>query len=166
MTTRTPATKGKARLAKTTGGAAIGLLAVVAAFEGLSLMPYRDVVGIKTVCYGETRVAMRTYTKAECDEMLADGLADFAEGVLKRNPELRGHDPQLLAATSLAYNIGTGAYSRSTAARNFSRGKWRSACNAMLLWNRAGGRVVPGLAKRREKERAICLRDIPAQFNS
>lgn len=157
---------GKARLAKVTGGAAAGLLVVVAAFEGLSLVPYKDPAGIATVCYGETRVAMRSYTKAECDDMLADGLADFAEGVLKRNPELRGHDPQLLAATSLSYNIGTGAYNRSRIAREFSHGRWRSACNAFSAWTRAGGRTLPGLVKRRERERQICLREIPSEFNS
>ena len=109
---------------------------------------------------------MRRYSDSECEEMLADGLAAFTSAVLARNPELRGNDPQLLAATSLAYNIGSAAYSRSTIARNFSRGRWRSACDGFLAWSYAGGRRVEGLRKRREKERAICLRSIPAEFNS
>lgn len=150
----------KRRLAAIVGTAAAGLIAVVTQFEGLRNEPYRDVAGILTVCVGETRVPMRRYTDAECENMLADGLADFAEGVLERNPELRGHDPQLLAATSLAYNIGIGAYNRSTVARRFSAGDWRGACNAFLAWNRAGGREVRGLTLRRQKEREICLRGL------
>ena len=157
---------GKAKLGIIAGSAAAGLVAVVAMFEGKSNDPYQDIVGVHTVCFGETRVKMRTYTDAECEEMLAEGLSDFARAVLKRNPELRGHDPQLLAATSLAYNIGTAGYNRSSAAQYFSRGKWRTACDKFLLWRKAGGRVVPGLVNRRKKERAICLRDIPREFNS
>lgn len=151
---------GRQKLASVVGGAALGLIAVVGAFEGFSRDPYKDIVGVSTVCYGETRVEMRRYTKEECDDMLAAALAGFAEGVLERNPELAGHDPQLLAATSLAYNIGIGAYRRSTVAKRFSSGHWRAACDAFLRWNRAGGRVVKGLTDRRRKEREICLRGL------
>lgn len=157
-----PVSPGRKRLAATIGASAVaGLIAVTAQWEGKRNDPYRDLVGVWTVCYGETRVAMRKYTNAECEDMLADGLADFAGPVLKRNPELRGHDPQLIAAVSLSYNIGPAAYARSTVARRFSAGDWRGACNAFLSWNRAGGRVVPGLTRRRESERRICLRDLP-----
>lgn len=155
-----PKPKGKARLAALVGTAAAGLIAVVAQFEGKSNDPYFDIVGVATVCMGETRVPMRRYTDAECDEMLADGLADFAGPVLKRNPELKGHDPQLLAAVSLAYNIGPAAYNRSTVAKRFSAGDWKGACDAFLMWSKAGGRTVPGLLNRRQKERQICLRGL------
>lgn len=157
--------KGNSRLAKIIGASAVaGLIAVVAQWEGKDNDPYKDIVGVWTVCYGETRVPMRRYSDAECKDMLADGLADFAGPVLKRNPELRGYDPQIIAAVSLSYNIGTSAYNRSTVAKRFSEGRWKSACDAFLKWNRAGGRVVPGLQRRREAERRICLRDIPAAY--
>jgi lysozyme len=103
---------------------------------------------------------MRRYSNAECDDMLAAGLADFAAPVLARNPELRGHPQQIAAATSLAYNIGVGAYRRSTVARRFTERRWREACDAFLKWNKAGGRPVAGLTRRRQAERAICLTDI------
>lgn len=156
---------GKTKLGAVVGTAAAGLIAVVAMFEGKSNDPYLDIVNVATVCYGETNVPMRRYSDAECADMLADSLAGYGAAVLKRNPNLRGHDPQVLAATSLTYNVGVGAYNRSTVARHFEAGRWRSACNGFLAWNRAGGRVVPGLTKRREKERQICLRDIPAEFD-
>ena len=158
---RPPAITGKDRLAALVGtGAAALMLAIVAPWEGKRNDPYRDIVGVWTVCYGETRVAMRRYSDAECDDMLADGLGDFARPVLTRNPELRGHAPQLAAATSLAYNIGGQAYARSTVSRRFSEGRWRQACDAFRSWNRAGGRVVQGLVRRREAERQLCLREL------
>lgn len=152
---------GKGKLVATVGGgAALLVTALVAQFEGKRNDPYRDIVGVWTVCYGETRVAMRRYSDAQCQDMLADGLADFAQPVLARNPELKGHDPQLAAAVSLAYNIGPKAYARSSVARLFSAGQWRAACDAFLKWRFAGGREVRGLKLRREQERAICLRGL------
>lgn len=157
---------GMARLTAVVGAAALGLVAVVSQWEGKSNDPYRDLVGVWTVCYGETRnIEHRRHSDAECDDMLADGLADFAEPVLARNPSLRGHDAQTLAATSLAYNIGAAGYRRSTVARRFEQGRWRSACDAFLMWTKAGGRTVQGLVNRRKAERRICLRDIPAEFD-
>jgi len=154
-------TKGRKRLAGITGaGAAALLIATVGHFEGKRNDPYLDIVKVRTVCYGETRVAMRHYTDAECDDMLADGLADFAAPVLARNPELRGHDAQLAAAVSLAYNIGGANYRKSTVARRFSEGRWRAACDAFLSWSYAGGRQVAGLLNRRKAERDICLRGV------
>jgi len=150
--------KGNARLTKTVGAsAAVLLVGLVAAWEGKSNDPYLDIVNVRTVCYGETRVAMRRYTDAECKDMLSEGLADFAEPVLKRNPELRGHPYQLAAAVSLSYNIGASAYARSTVARRFSAGQWAQACDAFLMWSKAGGRTVKGLLNRRKDERRMCL---------
>jgi len=141
-------------------GAAAALIATTAAWEGKSNAPYSDVVGVMTVCYGETQQPMRRYSDAECKAMLADRLADYAGPVLARNPELRGHDSQVVAASSLAYNIGVANYRRSSVARLFSAGRWKEACDAFLKWNRAGGREIKGLTNRRKAERAICLRGL------
>ena len=150
------------RLAATIGGsAALALTVLVGQFEGKRNDPYQDIVGVWTVCYGETNVSMRRYTDAECKDMLSDHLADYARPVLKRNPELSGHDNQIVAATSLSYNIGNGNYAKSKVAREFSAGRWRNACDAFLSWSYAGGKRVAGLLKRREQERAICLKGLP-----
>jgi GH24 family phage-related lysozyme (muramidase) len=50
----------------------------------------------------------------------------------------------------LSYNVGIGAACKSTAARRMTERKWRDACHAMTLYNRAGGKVIDGLKKRRE----------------
>ena len=154
------ASPGRAKLIAIVGTAAAGLIAVTAQWEGLRNDPYDDIVGVATVCYGETNVPMRRYSDDECKDMLAGSLATYAQAVLDRNPELRGHDPQVIAASSLAYNIGPAAYRRSTVARKFSAGDWRGACNAFLAWSYAGGRQVQGLLNRRNAEREICLRGV------
>lgn len=129
----------------------------VAGWEGKRNDPYRDIVGLMTVCYGETKVEMRRYSDAECTAMLEDSLVGYAEPVLKRNPQLQYHPNQLAAATSLAYNIGPANYARSTVARRFDIGNYVGACDAFLMWNKAGGRVVKGLTNRRKAERELCL---------
>lgn len=141
--------------------AATSLIALVGMWEGKSNDPYKDIVGVWTVCYGETNAPMRRYSDAECKEMLADSLASYAGPVLARNPELRGHDNQIVAATSLSYNIGIVAYRRSTVAKRFSAGDWKGACDAFLSWSYAGGKQVKGLLNRRKAERAICMKGLP-----
>lgn len=140
--------------------AAAALIALVATWEGKSNDPYRDIVGVWTVCYGETKVEMRRYSDPECKAMLEQSLVGYADPVLKRNPELKGHPHQLAAAVSLAYNIGPSAYSRSTVARRFSAGNWKSACDAFLMWRYAGGKEVRGLLNRRKAERQLCLKGL------
>lgn len=153
--------EGKRKLIALLGaGAAAILTPFVAGWEGKENDPYFDLVGKQTVCFGETDVPMQHYTDAQCEDMLAGSLAKHAMPVLKRNPELLGHDAQLAAAASLSYNIGPAAYSRSTVAKRFSAGNWKAACDAFLMWRFAGGKEVPGLLNRRRAERKLCLRGI------
>lgn len=131
---------------------------LVERWEGTRLDPYKDVVGIATVCTGETRVEMRRYTAAECAAMLHRTLKqDFAPAVLKAVPDLRNRPNQFAASISLTYNIGPDAFARSTVARRFNAGDWRGGCDAFLMWTKAGGRVIRGLENRRRDERMLCL---------
>lgn len=154
------APKGGARLHK--GGVAAALaVALVGGFEGLRQTAYLDVVSVPTVCYGETRgVRMGDrHTKAECDAMLVAGLSEFEAGVLACAPGLaQAPDARLVAHVSLAYNIGVGAYCRSTVARRFNAGEVAASCDAFLMWDKAKGIRFPGLTRRREAERALCLK--------
>lgn len=139
---------------------------IVGQWEGKRNHPYRDLIGIVTVCYGETRgVQNRFYSDAECRAMLDEAVGDFGQAVAERNPALVEHPHQWAAATSLAYNIGKSAYARSTVAKRFGAGRWRSACDNFLAWKYAGGRVVRGLLNRRKAERELCLTDLPKQFD-
>lgn len=139
------------------GSLAVGL---VGAWEGLRTTAYRDVVGIPTVCFGETRgVKMGDkYTVDECKAMLGDALAEFETGMRRclTNPD-KIPDKPYVAFLSLSYNIGTGAFCKSTLVRKANAGDLKGACDAILSWNRAGGRVIQGLVNRRKDERKLCL---------
>jgi lysozyme len=128
------------------------------------LAAYKDIVGVWTICDGDTKNVRpgMVETEAGCQERLERQLVAHARPVLSCVPGLGepGREQQLIASVSLAYNIGTGGFCRSTAARRFNAGNWRGGCDAFLMWNRAGGRVVRGLTLRRERERAICLKGL------
>lgn len=127
------------------------------------LVPYRDIVGVWTQCDGETLGVTSSSPKETpegCALKLDQRLAGFARRVVACTPSLRGRDEQWAAATSLSYNIGATAYCRSTVDRRFDGGDQRGACDAFLMWNRAGGREVAGLTNRRRAERALCLKGL------
>ena len=145
------------------GAAAAAILVpTVMLWEGTETVPYKDVVGIWTVCTGDTKdvIPGKVYTKAECEERLERQLIAHAKPAMACVPGLKDRPNQLAASVSLAYNIGPIAFCRSTVARRFNAGQWKSGCDAFLMWNRAGGREIRGLTKRRKAEREICLRSL------
>jgi len=130
-------------------------------WEGTRTVPYKDLVKKWTVCTGETRVEMRTYTLAECHAFLRKAIrSDYGLGVLKCTPSLQNSVYQLGAAISVAYNIGVSAWCGSTMARQFNAGDWFSACQAFSLWNKAGRVVVTGLVNRRNDEMRACFTNL------
>ena len=142
-------------------GAGALLLAtpLIAQWEGKRNDPYRDIVNVWTVCYGDTRgvVPGQRQTDAQCTDRLYAQIADHARPVIKCVPQLMGRDAQLAASVSLAYNIGAAGFCRSTAAKKFRVGDWRGGCNAFYAWRYAGGKEVRGLANRRKQEIRLCL---------
>jgi lysozyme len=154
--TRSPTKRG---IVATVGaGAAALLLSYVPQFEGMILRGYADPIGIVTACAGHTKTAIlgKPYTRAECDNLLAADLVEHADGVLKCTPVLQGRTYQLAAATSFAFNVGVGAYCKSTMAKLFNAGQFMEACAQLSRWIYAGGRELPGLVTRRQTERAMC----------
>lgn len=147
------------------GGSAVALLLsipLIAKWEGKSNDPYKDIVGVTTVCYGETRVPMRKYTDEECLTMLRNAVEkDFMEPVAKSTPTIAERPYELAAATSLAYNIGLSSYQKSTARKLFLQGKFIEGCKAFRPWDkvkRLGKLVVSrGLVNRRKDEIKLCL---------
>lgn len=132
----------------------------VGGWEGLRTEAYRDIVGVWTVCYGETRGVQPgdSYTAAECDAMLRSEVLHF-ERELDRclRPPQPVPDVMKVALVSWAYNVGTGAACRSTLVRKANAGDLAGACNELPRWNRAGGRVIRGLTNRRVAERELCF---------
>ena len=132
-------------------------------WEGIRLRAYRDIVGVWTVCFGETNgvTASSSYTREECESMLQAQLLDYrkrlhgyftADTLATRLPATRD-----AAFTDLAYNAGVYAIGRSTAVRRLNEGRVVAACEALTWWNKAGGRVVRGLVARRTENKALCL---------
>jgi lysozyme len=127
--------------------------------------------GVWTVCYGETQGVKRgdSYTDQQCLDMLLKRMdRDYHRPIAACIPGFAGVPFSVQASfLDLAYNVGTGAVCRSTAAKRAAAKDWDGACEAMTWFNRAGGRVVRGLVLRRENgdqarigDREICLAGI------
>lgn len=137
---------------------------LLAKWEGTKTVPYKDIVGKWTVCTGETRVKMQTYTLAECRVFLHTAIrSDYGKGVLACTPQIAATVYQLGAAISVAYNIGVSGWCGSSMAKQFKSGDWYAACNAMALWNKAGKVVVTGLINRRNDEMRACFTLLPPE---
>lgn len=147
------------------GLTAAGALAVatIGGYEGLRTKAYRDIVGVPTICFGETRgVKMGDKrTIDECKAMLQDRLVEFESGMMAclKNP-YDIPDVPYVQFLSLSYNVGLGAFCKSTLVKKLNRGDTRGACNELPKWNRAGGRVSRGLTLRRAQEQKDCLRGV------
>lgn len=158
----TPEQKRVAAVGGTTALALSASLAILATWEGKSNTPYFDVVGVRTVCYGETRVEMRRYSDAECLVLLTKGAQQFQEAVLKVNPRLKSDPYQWAAHTSFAYNVGMATYRKSSVARLYAQGREVEACQFIVKYKYAGRKVFRGLLLRRQGdhrlgERELCL---------
>ena len=142
--------------------AAAVLLAFTPVQEGRVLKTYRDIGGVLTYCDGATENAQagKTYTPAECDAQLDRDLERHAAGIAQCVPMDRLTDGQKVAFVDAAFNIGVSAFCGSSMARKAKAGDMAGACDALLLWNRAGGREVAGLTKRRQRERDLCMKGL------
>lgn len=157
--------------------AAALLLGSVSKWEGVRYTAYRDLVGVPTICYGETKnvkMGMKM-TPEQCDALL--------------EPRLKGFEKQVLACTTVtlpektqaafvhfAYNLGAGAYCGNPAkgkgvAHLVNKGKLEAACDKLLEYNKARvhkGKplvVVKGLTNRRKEERHLCLAGVKEGVN-
>lgn len=152
---------------KVAAGAAAVVIATatpfIAKWEGLETTAYRDIVGVPTVCYGETRgVKMGdTYTKEQCMEMLKVAVGEYYS---KIEPCMTNKDIPVGVQASLlelAYNVGTGATCKSTMMRLANQGKYKEACKELDKWVKAGGQTVRGLQNRRADSKInLCLKGL------
>ena len=139
-------------------------LQLIKSFEGFRAKPYRDAVGIPTIGYGATfypggrKVSLNdpAITEAQASELLRNMLQGFENGVQRQiSVPLEQHEFDALV--SFAYNLGTNALAGSTLLRKLNAGDKKGAADQFLRWNRADGRVLSGLTRRREAERAMFL---------
>lgn len=148
-----------ARVATAVGAGVLALaVPVVTHFEGEIRHGYKDPIGIVTSCVGHTGPDAqlgRVYTAQECREQLERDLVNHNAGLMAC---VRTALPDRVHAAflSFTFNVGVKAACGSTAVKLLNAGEFARACAELSKWTMAGGKVLPGLVKRREAERALC----------
>ena len=99
----------------------------------------------------------RVWSKEEINELFLVDVANFERGVLRLVPGCVSRQGSFDALVSISYNFGLGNLQRSTIRMKANRGDWEGAADAFRVWNKGGGKVLPGLVKRREAEIALFL---------
>lgn len=140
-------------------------LALIKEFEGCKLTPYKCPAGVWTVGFGSTGPHVtpgKTITMAEAEALLRKDLERFERGVEGVLGDSHATDNQFAAMVSLAFNIGLGSVGRgipgfytSTVLRKHKAGDTKGAAEAFLMWNKAGGKVLAGLTRRRKAEKKL-----------
>ena len=137
---------------------------LICGFEGLRLKAYDDGVGVWTIGFGTTiypngiRVKKGdTCTEAQAKAYMAHDLKKF-ESAVNNAVTVPINQNQFDALVSLAYNIGTGAFSKSTLVKKLNAGDIRGAADQFDVWVNAGGKRMQGLANRRAKEKEVFLK--------
>lgn len=139
-------------------------IALIKQFESCVLKAYKCPAGIWTIGYGHTGPEVHeglTISKMEAGTLLNMDLEKFDRAVLLKCPT--ASPEQHSAMVCLAFNIGIGAFNKSSVARNHNAGNFNEAAQSFALWNKAGGKVLAGLVKRRAAEAALYLQTAVAK---
>ncbi|HAV1453484.1 TPA: lysozyme [Enterobacter hormaechei subsp. steigerwaltii] len=138
-------------------------IALIKEFEGCKLTAYQDSVGVWTIGYGWTQPvdgkpirAGMTIKQETAERLLKTGLVSY-ESDVSRLVKVSLTQGQFDALVSFTYNLGARSLSTSTLLRKLNAGDYATAADEFLRWNKAGGKVLNGLTRRREAERALFL---------
>jgi lysozyme len=101
----------------------------------------------------------RIWSKDEIDALFRKDVETFERGVLRLVPGVVGRQGSFDALVSISYNFGLGNLQRSTIRMKANRGDWEGAAEAFMAWTKGGGKVLPGLVKRRQAEIALFLQE-------
>lgn len=133
-------------------------LALLKSFEGWRAKAYRDSVGVLTIGYGHTSMAGpptvkrgMTITKAEGEKILKRDLKKYEQAVSDA-VKVDLSQEQFDALVSFTYNVGPGNWRKSSVLRMVNAGRFDAVPARLMLWNKAGGRVLRGLTRRRAAE--------------
>ena len=149
-------------------GSAIALSGayLVAPHEGKENKTYLDPIQVITSCYGHTGSELKLgqkFTDDQCLEQLTEDLVEHDKGMM-REITVPLTDYQHAAFLSFCYNVGIKACTNSTAFKKLNTEDYIGACNELLRWTKANGKVMKGLVKRREAERRMCLGETPNEI--
>lgn len=133
-------------------------------FEGFKSKPYICPAGVPTIGFGATTyldgkpvtMADPPISREAAEELLEASIRRiYLPGVLRLCPSLVAAPGALNAAVDFAFNLGVGRLQTSTLRRRFNAQDWHGAAEQLRKWVRGGGRVLPGLVRRREAEIAL-----------
>lgn len=148
-------------MSKTTSNSGLNL---IKGFEGKRLTSYDDGVGVWTIGYGTIKypngVRVRkgdTCTEQQAEDYLRNDLAKF-EAAINKLVKVTLTQNQFDALASFTYNLGETNLANSTLLKKLNKGDYQGAADQFLVWNKAGGKVMKGLVRRREAERALFLK--------
>lgn len=109
-----------------------------------------------TIGYGSTGSGIgpgTMWSKDQAEQRLQEHVEYFTQGLVRLSPKLLQASPRRFAAVlSWAYNCGLGNYRISTFKKRVDADDWQGAAEQCLLWNKAAGRIMPGLTRRRQAE--------------
>lgn len=130
----------------------------LAVHEGYRGQAYTPVAGdVPTIGFGTTenvQLGDRITVERALVRLLAD--ASKFEAAVKRCAPVPMHQHEFSAYVSLTYNIGEGAFCKSTLAKKLNDLDYDGACREILRWDKFKGRALPGLTKRRQEEYKLC----------
>lgn len=130
-----------------------------------SCIAYLDPIGIPTIGWGSiydtdgSRVKMnRAWPLYIAQEQLEKEIKHFLNGLLISSPSLaKESNSKVIACLSFCFNLGLGAYRSSTFRKKVNEGNWLEASQQVMRWNRAGGKVMKGLTRRRQAEANLLI---------
>lgn len=129
----------------------------IAVHEGYVGQTYLDAVGVPTIGFGETKGVKpgQKTTPERALVQLLQSTDEHAKG-MSACITVPITQQEFDAYLSFTYNVGVGAFCRSTLNKKLNAGDYDGACDELLKWNKAGGKVLPGLTKRRQEEFKTC----------
>ena len=130
-------------------------------FEGCELIAYQDAVGVWTIGYGHTKGVSEgdIISSAQAEALLLKELKEY-ENYVHELVEVPLHQYQFDALVSWTYNLGPTNLKSSTMLKVLNEGKYNEVPDQMRRWNRAGGKVLEGLVKRRDYEARLFAGEI------
>lgn len=135
-------------------------LTLIKSFEGLSLEKYRDAVGKWTIGYGHLILPNENFpqalSKVEAEDLLRADLGTTERGI-HRLVTVDLNQNQFDALVAFAFNVGLGNLQNSTLLRLLNQGQYQEAAEQLPRWNKAGGKILAGLTRRRDAERALFM---------
>lgn len=135
---------------------------LIQGFEGCRLKAYHDSVRVLTIGFGHTRNVKegQTITQAQADELFEKDLQRFVDGVNKA-VKVEINQNQFDALVSFSFNLGLGSLSSSELLSFVNKKEFAHAAAEFSKWCHAGGKVLPGLVRRRKAEEELFLKAIP-----